>query len=65
MLHDAAQIRSLQEYIENQMQDRLPYDKLMNAWIRENAIQIQDADTIDYYIALIPMIERRRKANAV
>lgn len=65
MLHNAVQIKSLQEYMAKHMQDRLPYDKLMNAWIRENGIQIQDADTIDYYIALIPMIERRLEANAV
>lgn len=65
MLHDAGQIKSLKEYIAEHRQDRIPYDKLMNAWIREKGILIQDADTVDYYMALIPMIERRLKANAV
>lgn len=65
MIHNPIHIESLQQYIREHWQDKIPYDKLMNAWIRERGILIQDADTVDYYMALIPMIERRLAADAV
>jgi len=59
MIHDIKQIKSLEKFVENNKSKGLPYDELFNNWIRETGAIIQDADTVDYYISLIPMIERR------
>ncbi len=58
MIHDIEQIRSLKKYIEVHKDEKATYDQLLNSWIRESGACIQDADTVDYYLALILMIER-------
>lgn len=59
MVHDIKQIESLTAYIENHFDKSVPYVELINSWVSMAGIGIHDAETINYYIALIPMIEKK------
>ena len=59
MLHDIKQINSLEAFIKANRGKNLPYDLLYNMWIYETGNAVHDADTVDYYMNLIPMIVRR------
>lgn len=59
MLHKIEQIRSLRDFVEIHRDEKMTYYSLLNAWIRQTGVKVQDADTMDYYLTLIPMIERR------
>lgn len=59
MVHDINQIESLVVYIKNHYDRSVPYIDLINGWVSLEGVGIHDADTIDYYIALIPMIEKK------
>ncbi len=63
MYHNIHHIRSLQACITQKASQKLPYDKILNQWMEENGILVQDADTIDYYLTLIPIMERRLETN--
>lgn len=63
MQHNIHHIRSLQACVIQQASQKLPYDKILNRWMEENGILVQDADTIDYYLTLIPIMERRMEHN--
>ena len=63
MLHKIEQIRSLRDFVEIHRDEKMTYYSLLNAWIRQTAVKVQDADTMDYYLTLIPMIERRLDAQ--
>ncbi|MSS38581.1 hypothetical protein [Clostridium porci] len=65
MQHDMNQIRSLQKRVEQEGARKQSYDKILNDWMGDNGILIQDPDTIDYYLTLIPIMERRLEANEV
>lgn len=59
MVHDINQIRSLRDFIQKNKDKTMTYDEIFNAWIQDSSLSIQDPDTVDYYMALMPMIERR------
>lgn len=59
MRHNVNHIRSLQMCVAQQGSEKQSYDKILNCWMDQNGILIQDADTIDYYLMLIPIMERR------
>ena len=56
MQHDMNQIRSLQKRVEQEGARKQSYDKILNDWMGDNGILIQDPDTIDYYLTLIPIM---------
>lgn len=63
MLHDINQIRSLSAFIKEQPYKKMmmtPYD-LFNAWTQSGMVCIQDKDTVEYYMTLIPMIKERER----
>lgn len=61
MIHDKAMINSLEPFVAKHLSENKGHDELFNEWIGENGLDIHDADTAMYFIALIPMIERRLK----
>lgn len=63
MIHNIQQIRDLQAFMSKEENQNLPYDKVFNNWMNEMGISIQNADTVSYYIQLMPIIERRLKSN--
>lgn len=61
MIHNVEHIRSLTEFMKNSDVKALSYDMLLNRWMAKTGNIIHDAETIDYYLQLIPLIERRLK----
>lgn len=58
MTHKIEQIRSLSRFMKD-IEEPMSYDEILNCWMRETGVLIQDPETIDYYLQLIPRIERR------
>lgn len=63
MLHDIGQIRSMRKFIKEQIgrnEMLTPYE-LFNAWAQSEMVCVQDVETVEYYMKLIPMIEERER----
>lgn len=63
MLHDINQIRSMRKFIKEQVEKNkslTPYE-LFNAWSQSGMVCLQDVETVEYYMALIPMMEERER----
>lgn len=65
MTHDIEQIRSLMKFIENTDCTKESYDGILTRWMIETGNAVRDPDTIDYYLQLIPLIERRLRAYVI
>lgn len=67
MTHDIEQIRSMRNFIKKQIEKNetmTPYE-IFNSWTRDNMVYVQDVETVEYYMTLIPMIvERERRLNS-
>lgn len=63
MNHDIKQIRSLMKYIECTGCMEKSYDEILTNWMRETENAVKDPDTVDYYLQLIPLIERRLRTH--
>lgn len=59
MIHNETHLRSLESFIRDYAKPEMSYDKILNKWMSETGIAIHDADTIAYYLLLVPKIERR------
>lgn len=59
MIHDRRMLESIEPFIAGHLKENKSQDELFNEWIRENCFDIHDADTVLYFTALIPLIERR------
>lgn len=59
MIHNETHLRSLESFIRDYAKSEMSYDKILNQWMSETGIAIHDADTIAYYLLLVPKIERR------
>lgn len=55
-IHDEKQIESLELFLKKNRS--LPYDQLLNQWMCTQNYMIDDPDTMDYYIDLLPLMER-------
>lgn len=63
MVHDIEQIRSMRSFIKEQIKKNetmTPYE-IFNSWTHDNMMYVQDVETVEYYMALIPMIEERER----
>lgn len=58
MLHNEKHIKSLESFVK-QRNGTLPYDVMLNEWLRETGYCIHDMETVLFYTSLIPLIERR------
>ena len=65
MTHDIEQIRSLMNFVECTDCTTESYDVILTRWMRETGNVVRDPDTIDYYLQLIPLIERRLRAYVI
>lgn len=65
MIHDIKQIRSLMKFIERTDCTTESYDGILTRWMRETGNAVSDPDTIDYYLQLIPLIERRLRTHVI
>lgn len=67
MMHDIEQIRDMRRFIKERIEKSetmTPYE-IYNSWTRDNMVYVQDVETVEYYMALIPMIvERERRLNS-
>ena len=65
MTHDIEQIRSLMKFIESTDCTKESYDGILTHRMIETGNAVRDPDTIDYYLQLIPLIERRLHAYVI
>lgn len=65
MTHDIEQIRSLMKFIECTDCTKESYDGILTRWMKETGNAVRDPDAIDYYLQLIPLIERRLHAYVI
>lgn len=63
MLHDINQIRNLRAFIKRSDKELTPYE-LFNSWTQNSMDCVQDIETVEYYMALIPMIKERERRLA-
>lgn len=63
MVHDIEQIRSMRRFIKELIEKNktMTSCEIFNSWTRDSMVYVQDVETVEYYMALIPMIEERER----
>ncbi len=58
--HNTKKINSFIRHIES-CHEGIPYSDMLNGWMRETGERVSDAEELQYYIGLIPMVLKRER----